>query len=408
MKKIRTFIDSAKDGGLYPPMLVTAGLSSEPQVVVEGRSVISFASANYLGLANDPRVKQAVIDGIGRYGLHPCGSRCVSGSLDVHRELEQRTAKYKGSDDALLFPTGMMANLGTIPAVVDMPLRGVAAVLRQGNDRRKNVVFSDEFNHASIIDGYSLARAEVVTYRHNDTGDLAGKMHQYRDHRALIVTDGVFSMDGDIAPLPQLVALARQYEAMLMVDDAHASGVLGEQGKGTLEHFGLHAGVDINMGTYSKAFGVSGGFVAGEQALIDYLRVAVRTYMFSGATFGSLALGAMTALEIARHEPQRRHRLWALSRRLRDGLASQGLDVLGRGETPIVPVLVGDEETAQGISHDLFGAGFFAPCIMYPAVQKKRSRIRFSVTCLHSEKLVDELVEAMGYICERRGALMAA
>lgn len=408
MKKIRTFIDSAKDGGLYPPMLVTAGLSSEPQVVVEGRSVISFASANYLGLANDPRVKQAVIDGIGRYGLHPCGSRCVSGSLDVHRELEQRTAKYKGSDDALLFPTGMMANLGTIPAVVDMPLRGVAAVLRQGNDRRKNVVFSDEFNHASIIDGYSLARAEVVTYRHNDTGDLAGKMHQYRDHRALIVTDGVFSMDGDIAPLPQLVALARQYEAMLMVDDAHASGVLGEQGKGTLEHFGLHAGVDINMGTYSKAFGVSGGFVAGEQALIDYLRVAARTYMFSGATFGSLALGAMTALEIARHEPQRRHRLWALSRRLRDGLASQGLDVLGRGETPIVPVLVGDEETAQGISHDLFGAGFFAPCIMYPAVQKKRSRIRFSVTCLHSEKLVDELVEAMGYICERRGALMAA
>ncbi len=408
MKKIRTFIDSAKDGGLYPPMLVTAGLSSEPQVVVEGRSVISFASANYLGLANDPRVKQAVIDGIGRYGLHPCGSRCVSGSLDVHRELEQRTAKYKGSDDALLFATGMMANLGTIPAVVDMPLRGVAAVLRQGNDRRKNVVFSDEFNHASIIDGYSLARAEVVTYRHNDTGDLAGKMHQYRDHRALIVTDGVFSMDGDIAPLPQLVALARQYEAMLMVDDAHASGVLGEQGKGTLEHFGLHAGVDINMGTYSKAFGVSGGFVAGEQALIDYLRVAVRTYMFSGATFGSLALGAMTALEIARHEPQRRHRLWALSRRLRDGLASQGLDVLGRGETPIVPVLVGDEETAQGISHDLFGAGFFAPCIMYPAVQKKRSRIRFSVTCLHSEKLVDELVEAMGYICERRGALMAA
>lgn len=408
MKKIRSFVESAKAGGLYPPMLVTEGLSSEPEVVVEGHRVISFASANYLGLANDARVKQAVIDGINRYGLHPCGSRCVSGSLDVHRALERQTARFKGCDDALLFPTGMMANMGTIPAVVDMPLRGVAAVLRQGADRRKNVIFSDELNHASIIDGYSLARAEVVSYRHNDCADLEEKMHQYRDHRALIVTDGVFSMDGDVAPLPQIVALARAHDAMLMVDDAHASGVLGEQGRGTLEHCGLAAGVDINMGTFSKAFGISGGFIAGEQALIDYLRVAARTYMFSGATFGSLALGALAALDIARDEPQRRHRLWALSKRLRDGLAAQGLDVLGRGETPIVPVLVGDEETAQCISHDLFGAGYFAPCIMYPAVQKKRSRIRFSVTCLHTEAWIDGLVEAMGYICARRGALMAA
>jgi 7-keto-8-aminopelargonate synthetase-like enzyme len=211
-------------------MLVTEGLSSEPQVVVEGNPVISFASANYLGLANDPRVKQSVIEGIDRYGLHPCGSRCVSGSLDIHRELEQRTAKFKGVDDALLFPTGMMANMGAIPAIVDMPLRGVAAVLRQGNDRRKNVIFSDELNHASIIDGYMLSRAEVVTYAHNNVADLAEKMHQYRDYRALIITDGVFSMDGDIAKLPELVALAHRHEAMLMVDDAHASGVLGEQG----------------------------------------------------------------------------------------------------------------------------------------------------------------------------------
>lgn len=408
MEKIRTFISNAKDGGLYPPMLVTAGLSSEPQVVVEGREVISFASANYLGLANDPRVKASVIDGIERYGLHPCGSRCVSGSLDVHRELEQRTARFKGVDDALLFPTGMMANMGTIPAIVDMPLRGVSALLRRGADRRDNVIFSDELNHASIIDGYALARATVVTYRHNDIDDLAEKMEQYRDRRALIVTDGVFSMDGDIARLPEIVALARSYDAMVMVDDAHASGVLGEQGKGTLEHFGLDAGVDVNMGTYSKAFGLSGGFIAGEQALIDYLRVAARTYMFSGATFGSLALGAMTALDIARNEPQRRHRLWALSQRLRDGLAAHDLDVLGGGETPIVPVLVGEEETAQCISHDLFEAGVFAPCIMYPAVQKRRSRIRFSVTCLHTEKMIDQLVETMRFVCKRRGVLLAA
>ena len=408
MEKIRAFVSNAKDGGLYPPMFVTEGLSSEPRVVVEGREVVSFASANYLGLANDARVKKAVIDGIERYGLHPCGSRCVSGSLDVHRELEQRTARHKGLDDALLFPTGMMANMGAIPAIVDMPLRGVSALLRRGPDRRENVVFSDELNHASIIDGYSLSRAQIVTYRHNDMDDLAEKMEQYRDYRGLIVTDGVFSMDGDIARLPEIVALARRYETMVMVDDAHASGVLGEQGQGTLEHFGMHDGVDVNMGTYSKAFGISGGFVAGEQSLIDYLRVAARTYMFSGATFGSLALGAMTALEIARSEPARRHRLWALSKRLRDGLAAQGLDVLGKGETPIVPVLVGEEETAQCISHDLFEAGFFAPCIMYPAVQKRRSRIRFSVTSLHSERMVDGLVDAMSYICKRRGVLLAA
>ena len=163
------------------------------------------------------------------------------------------------------------------------------------------MVFSDELNHASIIDGYSLSRAQIVTYRHNDMDDLAEKMEQYRDYRGLIVTDGVFSMDGDIARLPEIVALARRHETMVMVDDAHASGVLGEQGQGTLEHFGMHDGVDVNMGTYSKAFGISGGFVAGEQSLIDYLRVAARTYMFSGATFGSLALGAMTALEIARY-----------------------------------------------------------------------------------------------------------
>jgi 8-amino-7-oxononanoate synthase len=408
LKKIRMFVSSAKGAGLYPPTAVTEGLSSEPEIVVAGRRVVSFASANYLGLANDPRVKKSVIDGIERYGLHPCGSRCVSGTLDVHRELERRTAEFKNAEDAMLFPTGMMANLGAIPAIVDMPLRGISALVRTGIDRRKNVVFSDEFNHASIIDGYVLARAEVVTYRHNDVNDLAAKMNKFRGHRALLVTDGVFSMDGDIAHLPELVELAGRHDAILMVDDAHATGVLGAHGKGTLEHFGLNAGVDVNMGTFSKALGIAGGFIAAEHDLIEYLRVAARTYMFSGATFGSLALGAMTALEISGSEPARRQRLWASSRRLRDGLAAQGINVLGKGETPIVPVLICDDEIAQCISHDLFQAGFFAPCITYPAVAKKRSRIRFSVTALHTDRQIDDLVTAMSRICAQRGALMAA
>ena len=324
MKRIRKFISNAKDGGLYRPMVVTEGLSSEPEIVVEGHPVVSFASANYLGLANDPRVKKAVIDGIERYGLHPGASRCVSGTLDAHRELERRTAEYKGTEDAMLFQTGMLANMGSIPAIVDMPLLCVSSRVRAGIDRRENIIFSDEYNHASIIDSCLLSRAKVITYKHNDLDNLAAKMDNYLGYRAMVVTDGVFSMDGDIARLPELVELARRHDATLMVDDAHATGVLGEQGKGTLEHFGLEDGVDVNMGTYAKAFGVVGGFIAGKHDLIEYLRVAARTYMFSGATFGSLALGTMTALEIARSEPQRRHRLWALSKRLRDGLAAQG------------------------------------------------------------------------------------
>jgi len=408
MNKIRTFIESAKAGGLCPPMIVTEGLSSEPVVLMGGRRVVSFASANYLGLANDPRVKRATIEGIERYGLHPGASRSVSGTLDVHRELERRTAELKGAEDAMLFQTGMLANLGAIPAIVDMPLRAVSSMLRRGLDRRKNVIFNDEFNHASIVDSSVLAKAEVVTYRHSDIDDLAAKMEQYRGYRALVVTDGVFSMNGDIARLPDLVELARRHGANLMVDDAHGTGVLGEHGGGSLEHFGLAEGVHVNMGTYAKAFGVVGGFIAGDQDLVEYLRVAARTYMFSGATFGALALGTLKSLEIIRSEPQRRHRLWALSRRLRDGLAAQGNDVLGKGETPIVPVLIGDEEKAARISRDLFRAGFFAPCITYPAVPKKRSRIRLSVTSLHTERQVDDLVSAMSDISKLRGVLLAA
>jgi 8-amino-7-oxononanoate synthase len=408
VKRIRAFIKNAKDGGLYRPMAVTEGLSCEPDVVVEGRSVVSFASANYLGLANDPRIKSAVIDGIERYGLHPGASRCVSGTLDIHRELERRTAEFKGTEDAMLFQTGMLANLGAIPAIVDMPLLGVSSVVRAGIDRRKTIIFSDEFNHASLIDGHTLSRSDAVTYRHNDMNDLAAKLDKCRDYRAMVITDGVFSMDGDIARLPDLIELARRHDAILMVDDAHATGVLGESGGGTLEHYGLGGGVDVNMGTFAKAFGVVGGFIAGEHDLIEYLRVAARTYMFSGATLGALALGAMTSLEISRREPQRRHRLWALSKRLRDGLAAQGIDVLGRGETPIVPVLIGDEETAQYVSHDLFEAGFFAPSIIYPAVAKKGSRIRFTVTCLHTERQIDDLVVAMSDIYKCRGVALAA
>jgi 8-amino-7-oxononanoate synthase len=402
---VRTVVANIKKYGFYPPTLVTEGLSSEPEVLVEGHAVTSFASANYLGLANDPRVKKAVIDGIERYGLHPTGARLVSGSLDVHRELERRTAEFKGTEDAMLFATGVLANLGVIPGIMSTQLMGFSSHIREGVEHRKAAIFSDELNHASVIDGNRLSRADVVTYKHKDMDDLAAKMQKYRSYRKMIVTDGVFSMDGDIAPPPALIEIARLYEAILMVDDAHATGVLGERGKGTLEHFGLSDGVDVNMGTYSKALGVAGGFVAGEHELIEYLRVAARTYMFSGATFGSLALGAMTALEISEHEPERRHRLWASSRRLRDRLVAQGLNVLGTGETPIVPVVIGEESAGQAVSYELFQTGFFAPCIAFPAVEKGQCRVRLTVTSLHTDEQIDGLVTALGDICKRRGLL---
>lgn len=402
MKKIRSFVESAKAGGLYPPMLVTEGLSSEPEVVVEGHRVISFASANYLGLANDARVKQAVIDGINRYGLHPCGSRCVSGSLDVHRALERQTARFKGCDDALLFPTGMMANMGTIPAVVDMPLRGVAAVLRQGADRRKNVIFSDELNHASIIDGYSLARAEVVSYRHNDCADLEEKMHQYRDHRALIVTDGVFSMDGDVGALPGLCEVADEFGAIMMVDDAHASGVFGHAGRGTVDHFQLQGRVDVQVGTLSKAIGVLGGYVAGSRALIEFLHHRARPFLFSTSHPPAVAAACLAALDVLEAEPGLIERLWENTRFFKGGLDALGFNT-GISESPITPVIVGEGALAMKLSDRLFEEGVFAQGIGFPTVARDKARVRTIVTATHTRGELQFALDAFARVGRELG-----
>lgn len=398
MEEIRKAIQYLRERDLYPDVKVIQGVSSDPEVMIDGRKVHNFCSANYLGLANDPILKKAVVEGIRRYGLHPTGSRLVSGTLDIHLELEKETAKFKDAEDSVIFTSGVLANIGSIPALVNLPpfppSAAAQSVIRRflGSEAE---IFSDELNHGSIIDGIRLAKVKRTIYKHNDVEDLERALRRSRTKRKLVITDGVFSMDGDIAPLPKLIELSKKYGAMLMVDDAHATGVLGKHGKGTLEYFGLRDGIDIQMGTYSKAMGLLGGFVAGEKSLIDYLRIWARTYVFSGAIWGSIAYGALKAMEIVQKDVERRKRLLANSDYLRDGLKQRGFNTLTSKDTPIIPILIGKEEDSIRAARELFNEGIFAPAIRWPAVPKGMSRIRISVMSTHTQRQMDYFLNTM-------------
>lgn len=398
MKEIRKIVSYIENTGLYPDVKTIDGVSSDPEVIVDGKKVLSLCSANYLGLANDEILKSAVIEGVRKYGLHPTGARLVSGTLNVHLELEKVTAEYKDAEDAMTFTTGVLANIGAIPALINLPALSPTdastSIIRRLFGAEA-AIFSDELNHGSIIDGCRLARAKRVIYKHCDVEDLEKKLRSSRAKRKLVITDGVFSMDGDIAPMPEIINLSRKYGAMLMVDDAHATGVLGENGKGTLEYFGLNSGVDVQMGTYSKAFGLLGGFIAGDKELIDYLRVMARTYVFSGAIWGSIAYGALKAMDIVKNDKERRHKLWHNSNYLRDELKKRGFDTLSSKDTPIIPILIGGEEKAIEVARELFNNKILAPCIRWPAVPKKKSRIRISLMSTHTKDQLDYFVNVM-------------
>lgn len=403
MNDFADILRKIKKKGLYPDVKTITGVASNPEIFINGKKYINFSSANYLGLANNNEITSAVVDGIKTYGLHPTGARLVSGTLDIHKRLEEETAKFKGSEDCMLFQTGTLANIGVIPAVINLPILSLVSALSKLTD--KAAIFSDELNHASVIDGCRLAKAERIVFKHLDVSDLEKKLKNSRAKRKLIVTDGVFSMDGDIAPLPGIVELSKKYGALLMVDDAHATGVLGENGKGTLEYFGLKGGVDINMGTYSKAFGLVGGFITGTQELIDFLRVSARTYIFSGATFGAIAAGNLKALEIIKKDKKRREKLWENSDYLRKGLKEKGLDTLNSKDTPIIPVLVGEEEKAIAISKALFEKGIFVPEIRWPAVKTGESRIRITVIEPHKKEHLDQMIDIFGKLGEEYNIL---
>ena len=398
MEEIRKILRLIEDRGLYPEAKVISSAPT-PEVMIRGKRVISFCSNNYLGLSVHPRVIEASIEAIRKYGTGSGSARWGSGTFKIHEELEKVIADFKRTEDAMVFSAGYMVNIGVIPAVMNLINFGPLSVFKS-----KGVILSDALNHASIIDGCKLSRAKVVVYKHKDMKDLEAKLKRYRRKRKLIVTDGVFSMDGDIAPLPQIVELAKKYNAMVMVDDAHATGVLGENGRGTAEHFHLEEEVDILMGTFSKALGAVGGYIAGDKDLIKFLRISARSYVFSAAMPPGVAGGLIAAFKEIQNNPGLRRKLWENASHLREGLKERGFDTLD-SETPIVPVLIGKEEDAIKVSNLLFERGFFAFCVRWPAVPKGKARIRFTAMALHTEEQIEALLREMEKIGKEIGII---
>ncbi len=370
--------------------LETAGLKNQirhidgPQgawIEVDGRRVLNFCSNNYLGLADDERLIAAAKAALDRYGIGPGAVRTIAGTMTIHDELERKLADFKGVEAAISFQAGFVANAGAIPALVDAG----------------DVIVTDELNHASIIDGVRLAKASRKIYRHADISDLDAQLAAARAEgarRILVITDGVFSMDGDVAPLDEIVDTADHYEAMVMVDDAHGEGVLGRGGRGIVDHFGLGGRVEVEVGTMSKAFGVVGGYVAGPQPVVDWLRQRARPFLFSSAATPPDVAACIASVEILSASTELVDRLWMNARRFREGMQSLGFDT-GFTQTPITPVMLGDEKVARELSQRLFEIHrVFAQAIAYPTVPMGKARIRVMISAAHDGDDLDHGLEA--------------
>lgn len=382
-------LEALKQEGLF----VTIRALESPQgawIVVDGRKVLNLCSNNYLGFCNDPVLREAAKKAIDEYGVGPGAVRSIAGTMKLHLELERKLAEFKGTEAVVSFQSGFCANLATIPALVG----------------REDGIFSDELNHASIIDGCRLSRAEIIRYAHCDVDDLKAKLqeHRHRFRRALIVTDGVFSMDGDIAPLPEIVKLAREYDAFVMVDDAHGEGVLGRGGRGITDHFGLHGEVDIEVGTLSKAFGVVGGYVAGGAELCDYLRQRGRPFLFSSAVTPPDVAACIAAVDILLQSEERVQKLWENACYFQNGLKGLGFDI-GKTQTPITPVMLGEATLAQKFSQRLFEEGIFAQAIGYPTVPRGAARIRVMISAVHTKEDLDFALEKFAKVGRELGVI---
>lgn len=358
-------------------------------VTIDGRRLLNFCANNYLGLANHPRLRQAAKTAIDQYGIGPGAVRTIAGTMSLHIELEKRLAEFKHADACITLQSGFTANLATIPAIVG----------------KGDVIFSDELNHASIIDGSRLSRAEVVRYRHNDVDDLRRQIEATTTYqRRLIVTDGVFSMDGDIAPLDKICEVAEAYGIMLMVDDAHGEGVLGRGGRGIVDHFGLHGRVDIEVGTLSKAFGVVGGLVSGKQAIIDWLRQRGRPFLFSSAMTAPDTAACLEAVNLLQESTELVDRLWANATLFRQAMQTMGFNT-GNSQTPIVPVMLGDAPLAQQFSRRLFAEGVFAMAIGYPTVPQGKARIRVMNSAAHTEADIQQALAIFQKVGQELGVI---
>jgi glycine C-acetyltransferase len=374
---IQDEIETLKTSGLYNRIRTL----SSPQgawLVMDGKKVLNFCSNNYLGLANHPKVVQAAREAMEKYGVGPAAVRTIAGTMDLHVELERRLAAFKGVESAITFQSGFNANLATIPALVG----------------KEDVIFSDELNHASIIDGCRLSGAKIVRYNHCDPQDLEKALfEERRNHpRALVVTDGVFSMDGDIAPLDQIYEVAKKHEAILMVDDAHGEGVLGRGGRGIVDHYQLHGKVDVEIGTLSKAFGVVGGVVAGNSLIVEWLRQRGRPFLFSSAMTVPDTAACLASLDILESSTELVDRLWENTNFFKKEMRKAGFD-LGKSVTPITPVMLGEATLAQEFSKALFEEGVFAMAIGFPTVPRGKARIRVMISAAHQKEDLERGLE---------------
>jgi glycine C-acetyltransferase len=388
---IRDEIAGLRQQGLYNNIR-TIDSAQGAWLVVDGKRVLNFCSNNYLGLANDSRLCEAAQRAIDQYGVGPAAVRTIAGTLTLHNKLEQRLAEFKGAPATISFQSGFTSNLATISALMG----------------KEDVIFSDELNHASIIDGCRLSGARIVRYAHNDPQALDDQIKAttttapYR--RALVITDGVFSMDGDIAPLPQLVEVVERHNLPLMVDDAHGEGVLGRGGRGIVDHFGLHGRVDIEIGTLSKAFGVVGGYVAAPAEIVEWLRQRGRPFLFSSAVTAADAAACLAAVDILEASTERVDKLWNNTKYFKVEMKRLGFDT-GRSETPITPVLLGEAELAQKFSRRLFDRDVFAMAIGFPTVPRGKARIRVMISAAHEQADLDRGLEAFSSVGKELGVI---
>ncbi len=375
----------AKGVRVHPPVLEGEQL---PVAVFNGRRVINLGSNNYLGLTTHPKLRAAAEAAVRNLGAGSGAVRTITGTMRGHVELETAIARFKGTEAAVVFQSGFTANAGTVSAVLG----------------REDFIISDELNHASIIDGARLSRATIKVFPHRNTQAAEKILAELAPQpgRKLLITDGVFSMDGDIAPLPELCALAEKYGAIMMVDDAHASGVLGRNGRGTVDHFGMHGRVQIQVGTLSKAVGALGGYVCGSAHLIEFLRLRGRPFLFSTSHPPAVTAACQAAFEVLEQEPERITQLWANTRRFQCGLRTAGFD-LGQTETPITPIMIGDGRKTMEFSRELFGFGVLVTGIAYPTVPEGKARLRAIVTATHAPADLDEAVEIITRVGKRNG-----
>lgn len=370
-------LNKIRKNGLYRELNYIETAQS-PKVKIEGKDFILLGSNNYLGLCDDYRLKKAAIDAIHKYGVGSGGSRLTTGSYDIHKELEDKIASFKGTEASLIFNTGYMANVGIISAICD----------------RSWVIFCDKLNHASIIDGCRLSGAKLIRYKHCDMNDLLHKVNNYKKSNSLIVTDGVFSMDGDIAPLPHIVEIAKENDIMTMVDDAHATGILGKNGSGTASYFNLNNQIDIMMGTLSKSIASEGGYATGNKDLINYLRNSARSFIYSTALSPATIAVSIKSLEIIETDEERRANLIKISNWFQNELEAAGFNVI-KTKTPIIPIIVGPADKAVEFSKNLLKEGIYIPAIRPPSVPEGTSRLRVSLMATHT---IQNLEEALAKI----------